>query len=614
MTTSIRKLCSRSSVKTGLLAIMLGLVCSPTSAQKSTPADAHHTPPSPARRKALSELTDSLRDQLPAASVNPVKRQNFIDDFIFGKMERDKIPHAGLSSDTEFLRRVSLDLTGRLPEVEVIRKFVSSQDPDKRRKLISSLTETSVDGLRRRLSTPFLDRWTYWFGDLFRSNDGHLNKGREVFNDYIYQSLLENLPYDQFVRELLTATSRSNWTNGPINMLARDYVNETDDAIINNEDTYDQWVISSFKNFLGINVECISCHDGAGHLEKINQWLSHKKRSDIWNQAAFFAGSRLWRPYGGYSNFALTDDGKGYDLKGKSVTRPQRYSANVSPAFLLTGEKPRPNESPRQAFARMLTADPQFARATVNLIWAELMGVGIVDPPFSFDLEALESQASHPELLDALAKDFQAHRFDLRYLITLIVNSSAYQLSSSFPGEWKANYAPYYARHFVRRLPAAQIWDAITTSTGLPMEITILRSNRKVNFVLQTIDPDDLGGDAKPLADLLDSFGHYNRYAVGDDSSGTKSSVLQASMLMNNALIRERVKAKKGSRLLALLEAEPPRSNAEIVEELFLATLSRFPTADEKEISVKLLQEYRTSGAEDLLWALLNRFEFIANT
>ena len=97
-----------------------------------------------------------------------------------------------------------------------------------------------------------------------------------MFNDYIYQSLLENLPYDRFVREMLTATSRSNWTNGPINMMARDYVNETDDAIINNEDTYDQWVISSFKNFLGINVECISCHDGRGHLEKINRWLSTK--------------------------------------------------------------------------------------------------------------------------------------------------------------------------------------------------------------------------------------------------------------------------------------------------------------------------------------------------
>ena len=237
-----------------------------------------HAEPAPARRNTFSGLTDSVKEQLPPASNIPVKPQNFIDDFILGKMDRDKIPHAGLSTDTEFLRRVNLDLTGRLPEPDAIRKFVADKDPEKRKKLIDSLMATSVDGLRRRLSTPFLDRWTYWFGDLFRINDGHLNKGREVFNDYIYQSLLENLPYDQFVRELLTATSRSNWTNGPINMMARDYVNETDDAIINNEDTYDQWVISSFKNFLGINVECISCHDGQGHLEKINRWLSTRKR------------------------------------------------------------------------------------------------------------------------------------------------------------------------------------------------------------------------------------------------------------------------------------------------------------------------------------------------
>jgi hypothetical protein len=591
----------------------VGLLCDQASAQQATPADRHHQDLQVENRKTLSALTDSVKDQLPPASTIPVNRQNFIDDYIFGKMKRDKIPHAGLSTDTEFLRRVHLDLTGRLPEVETIRTFVADKDPEKRKKLIESLMATSVKGLRRRLSTPFLDRWTYWFGDLFRSNDGHLSKGREVFNDYIYNSLLENLPYDQFVREMLTATARSNWTNGPANMLARDYVNETDDSIINDEDTYDQWVISSFKNFLGINVECISCHDGSGHLEKLNGWLSRQKRSDVWSQAAFFAGSRLWRPYGDYSNFALTEDGKGYDLKSKSVTRPARYAAKISPAFLLTGEEPRPGENLRQAFARMLTADLQFARATVNLIWTELMGVGIVDPPFSFDLDALKTQASHPELLDALAKDFQAHRFDLRYLIALIANSSAYQLSSSFPGEWKADYAPYFARHFVRRLPAAQIWDAITTSTGLPIEIPILRSNRKVKFVLQTMDPDDLNGDVKPLADLLDSFGHYNRYAVGDDSTGTKASVLQASILMNNPLIRERVKAQKGSRLLALLEAEPPRTNAGIVDEMFLATLSRFPTAKEKEIGVKLLQEYRTTGAEDLLWALINRFEFIAN-
>jgi len=590
------------------------LIAGSAAGQPAKPPDHHLEGPPAGRRKTLDQLTETVKSRLPRTSAVPVQRRNYIDDFVFGKMERDKIPHAGLSTDTEFLRRVTLDLTGRLPEVDAIRKFLADTDPEKRKKLIESLMATPVAGLRRRLSTPFLDRWTYWFGDLFRSNDGHLSKGREVFYDYIYNSLLENVPYDQFVREMLTARARSNWTNGPVNMLARDYVNETDDSLINNEDTYDQWVISSFKVFLGIHVECISCHGGQGHLEKINRWLSKKSREDLWRQAAFFAKSRLWRPYGDYSNFALTDDGQGYDLTRKSVTRMPRYPAEVSPAFLLTGEKPRPGENLRDAYARMLTGHIQFARATVNLIWAELMGVGIVDPPFAFDLDALDSQATHPELLDSLTKDFQAHHYDLRYLIRLIANSSAYQLSSRFDGDWKPDYARYFARHFVRRLPAAQIWDAICQSTGIFTELPILRDDRKVKYALQMIDPDDLGRkDLKPLADLLASFGLYNRYAIGDDSGGTKGSILQASILMNNPLIRERVKAQKGSRLQALLEAEPPLSNGAIVEELFLATLSRFPAEQEKEMAVKLLQEYRTSGAEDLLWSLINRLEFIAN-
>lgn len=594
-----------------LLAAVLLLFASFASAQVGK---AGHPEPAPERRKELNEFTASINPRLPPGSTVAARRRNYIDEYIFSKLERDKVPRAGLCTDSEFLRRVTLDLTGRLPEPDALRKFVNDSDPEKREKLIDSLTATPVAGLRRRLSTPFLDRWTYWFGDLFRSNDGHLNKGRELFYDYIYSALLENLPYDQFVREMLTAKARSNWTNGPVNMLARDYVNETDDSVINNEDTYDQWVISSYKVFLGINVECISCHGGAGHLEKINVWLSKKTREDFWRQGAFFAQSRLWRPFGDYSNFALTDDGKGYDLTRKSVTRMQRHRTDVSPTFLLTGEKPRPGENLREAYARMLTGDIQFAKATVNLIWAELLGVGIVDPPFAFDPDAQNAQATHPELLEALAKDFQAHHYDLRYLMKLITKSSTYQLSSRFDGEWKPDYARYFARHFIRRLPAPQIWDAICQSTGLFLEIQILRNDRKVKYVLQTIDPDDLNQKGlKPLADLLASFGLYNRYAIGDDSGGTKGSIVQASILLNNPLIRERVKAQKGSRLFTLFQQEPPSSNAQIVEELFLATLSRFPTDREKEMAVRLLQDYHVQGAEDLLWSLINRLEFIAN-
>ncbi len=128
------------------------------------------------------------------------------------------------------------------------------------------------------------------------------------------------------------------------------------------------------------------------------------------------------------------------------------------------------------------------------------------------------------------------------------------------------------------------------------------------------IDPDDLSSKSmKPLADLLASFGFNDRYAVGDDS-GTKGSIVQASVLLNNPLIRDRVKAQKGSRLFDLLHHEPPRGNAEIVEEMFLATRSRFPSDEEKAIAVKLLEEHHAQGAEDLLWSLINRLEFTANT
>ena len=177
-------------------------------------------------------------------------------------------------------------------------------------------------------------------------------------------------------------------------------------------------------------------------------------------------------------------------------------------------------------------------------------------------------------MLDALAKDFQAHHFDLRYLMALITNSATVPAFIEFSGRMEGAIRSVLRPTFCGRLPAAQIWDAICVSTGLPLEIPILRSNHKVKYVLQTMDPDDLGGEVKPLGDLLDSLGHYNRYAVGDDSSGGKVSVLQASILMNNPLIRERVKAQKGSRLLALLEAEPPkattRSSRKCSSRLFL--------------------------------------------
>jgi len=370
--------------------------------------------------------------------------------------------------------------------------------------------------------------------------------------------------------------------------------------------------------FLGINLECISCHDGAGHLDKINLWLSNRGRVDLWKQAAFFGKIRLYRPYGDlWDEFVLSNDGKGYDTSSPSVLRLSRYKADVTPTFILAGEKPEPGEEWRQAYARMITSNIQFARATVNLIWAELFGAGIVDPPLDFDLSRYGSevkppapwapQTIHSELLDAMARDFQAHHFDLRYLIRLMVTSSAYQLSHRLDAPWKPAYTGYFARHLVRRFSAEQVWDALSQATGVFSEMPSGDSGEKVRYVMQTVSPEDIDGKIRAL---LGNFGLDDRY-LGVKS--LSSSIVQSSILLNGEVVRDKIRYQDKSRLYDLLNSDPPKTNGEMVEELFLATLSRFPSREEAEFGERLLSEHHVQGAEDLLWVLINKPEFVLN-
>jgi hypothetical protein len=577
-------------------------------------APANHPKISGPRKARAIGIDDQVARAVSKPGTKPVPIRNFIDELIFGKMKKDGIPHAGLATDEEFLRRICLDLTGRLPEVEAIRKFLSDKDAAKREKWVDEIMATPMKGQIEKLETPFLDRWTYFFGDLFRTSSA-MGNGRNLFRDYLYLCLLDNVPYNEMVQEMLTASSRSNWLDGPSNFLVRDQVPDFNDAKVNQEDTYDEIAITTSKVFLGINLECVSCHNGKSHLEKINLGLSRIDREKVWRQGAFF--SKLWidRPYSIGVEQTLLDRGKGYDLSTRSVRRMPRFETKLEPEFLLGGERPRPGEPWRRAFARILTEHPQFARATVNLFWAELMGVGIVDPPLDFDLARQDPsnppplpwtiQPSHPELLETLAKDFRAHNFDLRYLIRLIVTSSTYQLSSHFEGEWKDSYAPYFARHQVRRLSAEQIVDAISQATGIFDEIPISLSEKKVKYVMQTYSPDDVSG---PMRQLLQLLGQATRESLDKDLSG---SMVQASALLNSKFVKERVKIQEKGRLGKLLNHDPPLSNEQIVEELFLAFLARFPLAAEWKVGLETLQQRHGQGLEDLAWSLINKPDFL---
>jgi hypothetical protein len=301
----------------------------------------------------------------------------------------------------------------------------------------------------------------------------------------------------------------------------------------------------------------------------------------MWRQAAFFSQLSMSRPYGIGNEYELLDKRGHYDVTTRSVRRMPRYKTDVTPQFLLNGEKPRDGESWREAYARMLTEDPQFARATVNLIWAELIGVGIVDPPLDFDPARLDPakpppapwtiQPSHPELLEALAKDFREHNYDLRRLIRLIVTSSTYQLSSHFDGEWKAAYAPYFARHFVRRLPAETIADAISQATGIFPSISINDTNVKVGYVMQARSSEDLHGKELEPLHLLGVSGRPTAIKPTATSQIDRAGGRPAQQRIR----RDGVKIKTGGSQAA--QPNPRSVTRRSSKEMFLAFLARPP-------------------------------------
>jgi hypothetical protein len=386
------------------------------------------------------------------------------------------------------------------------------------------------------------------------------------------------------------------------------------------EDTADEIFVQTARIFLGINYQCISCHGGKGFLEKVNLDLVGKKRSDLWASAAFFGNTRV-RIVPFQDRFTITEDGTGYDTKAPSSVRMARRGAEIRPTFILTGEEADPGKPLRPQFARMLTGHPQFARATVNLIWKQFFGLGIVDPVDSFDMARQDGstplpapwtvQATNPALLADLGRELADKGFSLKGLMRTICRSSAYQLSSRFDGEWKEAYTPYFARHYVRMLSAEQLHDAISQATGVfgnykQRDMVYGTELPPVRFWTEAPTPEEIGdGQAKAL---LRSFGQANREQFDRQPGG---SILQAMELMNGPFVNRRVKAEGGSQVEALVKST--KSNAEVVEALYLATLSRRPREDELRLAVSWLEADRRQGAEDLQWGLVNKLDFVFN-
>ena len=482
---------------------------------------------------------------------------------------------APLASDAEFLRRVYLDVIGRIPRVAEVRAFLEDTRPDKRRAVIEELLASP--GYGRHWTHVFRDAW---LPELETDPQLSLRAGTADFDAWLYRRLMDNMPYDQLVRELLTV---------PLTLANQDRL-VRDSALMSRpspllfftakEGKPENLASATARMFLGLRLECAQCHH-----HPTAPW----RQEQFWGYAAFFAGiqaqpmSAVLREVPDRTELVIPGSG--------SVVR----------AAFLDG---RPLEhlgrdSPRQRLAEWITArdNPYFAKALVNRVWEQFFGIGLVDPVD--DMEA-DNLPSHPELLEELAMAFAQAGFDLKFLIRAITLSQAYQRSSAGTGG-DPEELRLFARMPVKGLTAQQVADSLLVALHGPAQ----RDPVSVPDPEQRASPDGL---LETLAQFRGSL--HKRHEP-------QLSILQALTLMNGPLIRKATSSSEGRMLTAVAEA-PFLDPRQRLETLFLATLSRPPTEQELQRLLPYLESGGATGdprkaLADVFWVLLNSGEFLLN-
>jgi hypothetical protein len=526
-------------------------------------------------RRAETDLIVRYQSQVVstrlATLINPdlkldfakLPRRNFIDDELYKRLESLKVPPSPRSSDAVFLRRVSLDLTAQQPLPEEVREFLADKDPDKRAKLVDKLLA----------SRDFVRFWQIKFGDMLQISRNKQGNSASRYQTWIGQRLAQNAPWDATVRALLTAVGDPmDLDGGPIN-----YALDDPDPKVQAELTA--------QRFLGLRVRCAQCHD-----HPFDVWT----QDDYFGLAACFAKVQRGGGAGmmGKTEVKINPDGKVEHLRTKRPAEPR----------LLSG-KPvnvEPKADPRKELADWMTGpdNPFFARALANWVWAQLFGKGLADPP---DDLSRSNPPVHPELLDALARLFVKHKYDLRDLIRTITTSEAYGCSSgTVPGNERDTRL--FSHQIPRPLTAHQMADALAQATDVPNRFG---SRAMSTRAIEVTDP-------ATASTILDTFGRCTR-ANGCASVATPPLSLRQSLLLIGGDVIESKVSHLNGYLHNMLELKPEPE--EVVENLYLRTLCRPATPEEvSRWSAELKQASSLSeAAEDLFWALLNSREFAFN-
>jgi hypothetical protein len=500
---------------------------------------------------------------------------NFIDEQVFKKLRLLRMNPSALCDDATFLRRAWLDLLGLVPDAEAARAFTADAAPDKRAKLIDSLLDRSE----------FADFWALKWADLLKIEQRQLDyDGMKVFHGWIRESIATNKPLDQFARELIAARG-STLKNPPAN-----WWRANRDPVTRAENTA--------RVFLGTQLNCAQCHN-----HPFERWT----QDDYYNWAGVFAriDYKLSDNKGGDKNDKHEFKGDQTVLiKAKASVTNARTGEAARPRF-LGGEAPQISKERDEllALADWLPRSPMFARTQANRIWFHLIGRGLVDPVDDF---RASNPPSHPDLLDALAKDFVAHGYDLRQLIRTITASRTYQLAAE-PNATNAEDETNFSRGIVRRLSAEQLLDSLSAvlATPLPLE-NALAGTRLAQIPEGKKHYRQLTNSVDRFAA---SFGKPPRLIASDCERSNDTAIPQAFQLISGPLIQQLLTRKDN----ALEKVLGSGNDATTIDELFWTALSRPPAGPERERCTTYLAESkdRRRAAEDLAWALLNSKEFI---
>lgn len=514
-------------------------------------------------------------------SAPPPAGNNFIDEFVFRKLAALGIEPSELCEDAVFLRRAYLDTIGVLPTPSEVREFLSDKSPDRRAR-----------GIDRLLARPELvDYWALQLGDLLQNRkerDGDVRgaEGVRAFHAWLRQQVAANRPWDELARDVLTASGSDDAHPAVGYFLVTVGGYPADQSEV---------VASVAQAFLGTRIGCAKCHNHP--LEKYTQ-------DDYYRFAGFFSRIRLER------HDRKERKPNVLHVRGKDP-KDNEYKTPVGVVQPRTGQflAPRPldrsdtpiaaGEDPRRKLAEWMT-DPRneyFSGAMVNRLWRHFLGVGLVEPVD--DLRA-SNPPSNPALWAALNREFVARRFDLKHLMRLILHSRTYQLSAATRPRNKAD-GRFYSHYYARRLPAEVLLDALSQSTGVP--------DRFPGY--------PLGFRAGQLPDpglhsyFLSLFGRSERVTACACERNGEVTMPQLLHLQNGASVVQKIHSADG-RLARLLKSG--KTNDEILDELFLAALSRRPSAAERSAIGKALAEgEREEVFRDVFWAILNAKEFAFN-